>query len=303
MNVLEIFDRQLTDPVIKPVRPSMTLHPSAASIKVGEEVLGSCNRKEYWRIKGMEASDPDTPQAITKMELGNACHEMVERIFRGARMVDAAECDIWIPEHHVHGRVDLILADDPNHNKIGVEVKSVWGYNGAKRVIAPDRGVMEPKVEHVLQSMIYLAFYARYGMEEWILFYISRDNGVKNQHTLRLANNDGIISVVIKPGLEGEPTAWPHITLQGIFQRFDELWGCTESETLPPRDFTLQYSKVKLEEMLAAGDLNKGETAMVGNERFVEKGDWQCSYCRYKRLCWEGVPQNELWDGSRTKDD
>ena len=170
MNLISFIEQQLLNPTVKSVKPSIGLHPSAASIKIGDNIFGGCHRAEFWRFKGKEQTNPDTPRSLMKMKMGDAAHDCISDILIKERLVDGREVDIWIPEHHVHGRCDLIIADSVNNNKIVVEIKSVWGYNGVQEIIVPTKGVFKPKIEHVLQNAIYLAFYSQFGMEEGIIF-------------------------------------------------------------------------------------------------------------------------------------
>lgn len=303
MNLLEIIDNQLLNPEVPSVRPHMTLHPSAASIKTSDgTVHGGCLRKEYWRFHGRTPSNPETPMSLLKMDMGNAVHDKVVEVLTKARLVDAAECDIWIPDHHVHGRVDIIVADDANQNKVGVEVKSTWGF-GATGTIKPKAGVIMPKMDHVLQSLVYLAFYKQYGMEKWIILYVTRDNAMKMQHTIELHNDGENIYPIVTPGIDGEQVPLPEFTVRGVFERYDECWNYITTEQLPPRDYTIQYSQPTLQEKAEAGELNRTDTTAVTAGRFVNKGDWNCGYCRYKDLCWDGIQGNELYSGMKTKDD
>jgi len=296
MNLTDIMDEQLCNPTIPSIRPRLTAHPSAASIELSDgSIVGGCLRSEYYRITGEEPTERTTPMQQMKFRMGDKMHELVTEVLTEARIIDAIETDIWIPEYRIHGRIDAIVADDETDNKIGVEIKSVWGYHGKKLVIIPQRGVLEPKQDHVLQSLIYLDFFSQFGMELWKLFYIARDNGEYNEHTIKFEGEDK--HACIKSGIGGTYIHYPDLKIQGIKDRFSKFWGYVNANELPPRDYVIQYNKEKLLALAEAGDLSKDDTAKAKEGRFVDKGDWRCRYCKYSSKCWDGYDGQKLWSG------
>lgn len=298
MNLSEIISDILVNPIIPDIRPKMTAHPSAASIKKEDGTIeGGCLRSEYYRIKGYECTQPITPMQQMKFRLGDKAHELITDALSQAKILDGDECQIWVPEYKISGRADAIVSRSDDENKIGVEIKSCWGYHGRKKTIFPYKGIMEPKINHVLQCMVYLDFYSRFGMEEWKLFYFSRDNGDFNEHTIRFVPNGEDKFVEIKSGYDGSYLQYPYLIMSKIYDRYREFWEHVDSETIPSRDYRIQYDKESLKTMAQNGDLNKKDMEKVEKDRFVEKGDWNCAYCNYKNLCWDGADLDQLWNG------
>jgi len=307
IDLVEITTKALTEPIIQEIRPVIGLYPSSASIIIDGKVQGSCLRKSAWDLISQEKTNPPSGNATMNMELGNVSHDLIVELCKKERVYVAHEVPIFWQDVGISARPDLFVMDDED-NVIGVEIKSVHGHYGRKGVIEGKKDApFMPKIEHILQSSIYLDFYNQYGIKAWIIFYIARDNGFRAQHWMELKEtNDEWESPRTGNKLKSKypvvnDKELPEITTKAIYERYEELWKCLNAKKIPPRDFIWQYSKESLEQMVKDGTLSKTDSDKVKNDRFVEKGDWNCSYCSYKSLCWKDITIQDLYEGRADK--
>jgi hypothetical protein len=241
------------------------------------------------------------------MELGNVSHDLIVELCKKERVYVAHEVPIFWDDVGISARPDLFILDEDG-SVVGVEIKSVHGHHGRKGVIEAKKDApFMPKLEHILQSMIYLDFYSQYKIKAWIIFYIARDNGFRGQHWMELKQlEDEWESPRTGRKLKSKfpvvnNVELAEVTTKAVYERYAQLWAQLDKKEVPNRDFMLQYSKETLEQMAKDGRLSKTDSDKVKNDRFVEKGDWQCSYCSYKSMCWNGIGVQDLYHGKADK--
>lgn len=291
---------------------NMSFYPSSASCVLPGGPAGGCLRKQYWYFIGEEQSDPPSENALVNMAMGDATHEFVVEQCKRVGIWAADERRIWEPSFNLSGRVDLFLWH--GQQVVPVEIKSIHGWYGHQGVVKPSKTKpFAPKIEHVLQFFTYMDFYHRHpnalnGTPPYgLIFYIGRDNGARAQHKIEVgvvSDENGPIKKTVK-GMEMEVTFpivngqnWEFITNVGIYERWEQLEEYVKNEELPPRDFTLQYSRDTLKAMADAGELTAKQASEVKADRWLEKGDWHCSYCSFKTKCWDGITKHDLFIGS-----
>lgn len=307
IDLVETTTKALTEPIIQEIRPVIGLYPSSASIVLNGKVEGSCLRKAAWDLMSQERTNPPSGNACMNMEMGNVSHNLVVELCKKERIYVAHEVPIFWPDVGISARPDLFVMDSDG-SIVGVEIKSVHGHYGRKGVIEAKRDApFMPKLEHILQSLIYLDFYTKYGIKNWIIFYIARDNGFRAQHWMEVkSTEDTWESPRTGNKLQSQypvvnDVEMPYVTTKAIYERYEQLWNYLNDNKVPPRDFTLQYSKETLEQMVKDGTLSKTDSDRVNNDRFVEKGDWNCSYCAYKSHCWKDITIQDLYEGRADK--
>tara|TARA_R110002060_G_scaffold36340_5_gene47322 strand:+ start:70 stop:1203 length:1134 start_codon:yes stop_codon:yes gene_type:complete len=208
---------------------------------------------------------------------------------------------------------------------IGIEVKSKWGY-GAKMVMNGNKtSTYEhgyPQIEHLMQTALYL--HMRKTWEEFhdveipyfVICYISRDNGLHKSFRVELSDGyDGRIVVKDMEGNELKPriekslewgvTARPmELTIDMMRERYYKQLDNLKSDTPPPREFDLRYSDDKAEALFNVGELSKTKYNEHGKKPLAEIGDWNCSYCDWKGVCYpQGIFTTDVEDGVLTLDE
>ena len=208
---------------------------------------------------------------------------------------------------------------------IGIEVKSKWGY-GAKMVMQGNKSSTYehgyPQIEHLMQTALYL--HTRKAFEEFhdveipyfVICYISRDNGLHKSFRVELSDGyDGRIIVKDMDGNELKPKAeksldWGvqaqqmELTIDMMRERFLMQIENLKSDTPPPRDFDLRYSDDKAEQKFNMGELSKTKFNEHGKKPLAEIGDWNCSYCDWKGVCYpQGIFTIPVEDGILTIDE
>jgi len=208
---------------------------------------------------------------------------------------------------------------------IGIEVKSKWGY-GAKMVMQGNKSSTYehgyPQIEHLMQTALYL--HMRKTWEDFhdveipyfVICYISRDNGLHKSFRVELSDGyDGRIIVKDMDGNELKPKAeksleWNvqvqqmELTVDMMRERFLMTIDNLKADTPPPRDFDLRYSDDKAERLNSVGELSKTKFNEHGKKPLSEIGDWNCSYCDWKGVCYpQGIFTLDVEDGVLTIDE
>jgi hypothetical protein len=264
-------------------RRNDSAYPSDASveIQVGDEtqVHGSCLRKQYYRLTGVPQSNPEDQFDRFVANVGEAVHEQVAMVFQQAEQLVLAESRIYIEEVRLSGRVDLIIRPDKDGGMVGVEIKSVGGYNGCKGVIKATRDKpFYPRLYHLAQTVVY-AEYFKDKFTDWVILYVDRETGRFKEHSIEYRGHDDI-------WVNGEPST---ITPRAVYARWERMWNCVATESLPKRDYALRYSPEKIDQLATIkGGLNKDDMARHAAGRPVDKGDIECrSFCQWRDQCWK----------------
>ena len=213
---------------------------------------------------------------------------------------------------------------DPSR-AIGIEVKSKWGY-GAKKVMQGSKDSTYehgfPQIEHLMQTALYLhtrkAFEDFHNVEipYFVICYIGRDNGLHKSFRVELSDGyEGRIIVKdmngneIKPKVEksldwGVQARPIELTIDMMRERYLQQIENLKSDTPPAREFDLRYSDEKAERLFNAGELSKTKFNEHGKKPLAEIGDWNCSYCDWKGVCYpQGIFTIDVEDGKLTIDE
>lgn len=279
----DILDKHIENPPIPRLKPSRGFYPSESSIEYvtgeGDLVIeGECLRKLWYRKKKVKETNPTSLDAKWKMALGDCIHEAIVEKAKECRIYIGDEVEFYNVEEEISGRVDLFILH-PRRNRIrGVEIKTISGYHQVRTVIDPAYGRKpRPVSEHVMQAGVYLDWFQTHqGVDEWCIVYIDREKGQRADFLLTLSKDREIL-------VDGERSG---IYPEKVYERFRKLKVFLKEDMLPERDYELQYSMPKLIQLANAGELGKQQVEQVRRGKMVEKGDWQCSYCAYKDLCW-----------------
>jgi len=238
---------------------------------------------------------------------------------------DVGEADETI---NISGEVDVLLREAFRNEDgkleisttrgVGVEVKSGRGHFQSKKVIGNRNKLYArgyPKHEHIMQVALYLrmrkALEDHYGVEipYFIIVYYMVDSGETNQFRLELS--DGYTGEIIVKDRDGKvihpnagyafdvgmseamlPEKIKGLTLDNMMTRYRELQEKLLSEEPPARDFELRYSnEERVKQDFELGLLSKSRFEDYNRKKLLPIGDWQCSFCDWKDVCY---PQSVL---------
>lgn len=286
MDLVAIGNRILMYPDVEEVRRKDEFYiTTSCGVEVpapwgGKRIHGACHRKEWYRNKGYTPTNPPDWQGIRKMYWGNAIAAAEIELYKKAGIWIDSEVSFWVPEYYLKGRIDcFVRMDDGSRAAMGTELKTTWSY-GSKGTIECKVGTKPwPKWDHIIQCALYHWHYRRFA-NHWQLVYMARDSGNARSHTV-LTMEDNRISV------NGEIVGF---TIDHILERLHKLGVQLQGAEPPGRDFELVWDRDVLAAMANAGELGKTDTDKVRKGHKVLKGDWQCAYCEYGKLCWQNVP-------------
>ena len=139
-----------------------------------------------------------------------------------------------------------------------------------------------PKMNQLLQTLIYLNHF-RDKLPYFRMAYFARDSVKRKTFKIELEQEGKILY----PKVEGEVVRT--FSVQDILARYKDLSHHLEIQVVPANDFELQYSDDKIEdffkkEKVAKTKYQKWKSKKLGKYEYI--GDWQCSYCKMKNICW-----------------
>lgn len=221
----------------------------------------------------------------------------------------ADQTQVYIPSHKVSGKIDIIVIDPSTSKYRIVEAKSVYGFNANKVLGSPaerKQGKLGiPKPNYLMQLGLYQWWYANKREEfgDGLIVCGARDTGRYAEFGLTVENNpdtneDHIYFYQNEPN-PSQDKIDSGISIQNILSQYEYVQNCLDSGVIPERDFDLQYSDSKIETLYQRKALNKSETQRYEKRmkqieekksrinKQLEKGDWQCSFCNYKNICYK----------------
>lgn len=264
-------------------------YPSEASVEAFDEhgdrvVHGGCLRASYFRLSGEFEGLPYDARSEFIFMQGKAVEDMLVSLWK--------EMGIWVDnnikfvdhENNISGEIDAILAEPPNGQLYGVEVKSFYGYNAEKQILGGKRDPGFPKMSQLLQTLVYLNHFEK-RLPYFRMVYFARDSVKRRTFKVEL-HHEGDIKY---PKVEGEILR--QFSVNDILDRYRLLRQHLDRKEIPPNDFELHYPDAKIEDFHKKGKVakTKYEKWKKGKLAYHERiGDWQCSYCRFKDVCWSG---------------
>lgn len=241
----------------------------------------------------------------------------------------------------ISGEVDVILREAlknedgkleiSNSVAIGVEVKSGRGFFQSKKIMGNRNKLYArgyPKHEHIMQVALYLrmrqALEDHYDVEipYFLLVYYLVDSGETTQFRLELS--DGYTGEIIVKDRDGTiikpnagysfdmkmdeamiPSKIKNMTIDNLLIRFRELQAKLLIDTPPTRDYELRYSdEEKVTEEFKLGLLSKSRYEEYLRNKNKPIGDWQCSFCDWKEVCYpQGIFTTDVEQGILTIDE
>jgi hypothetical protein len=274
--------------------PSGYFYPSEASVKLTDEhgdtyTEGGCLRAAYFRISGEFERLPNEPRT--------------EYIFMQGKIIEQAlidywkEMGIWVAnnvkfrdeENRISGELDVVLIEPETAQQYGVEVKTFYGYQAEKELFGNYKNPGFPKMSQLLQTLTYVNYWKDKGIPFFRMAYFARDSVKRTTFKVELQKEGNILY----PKVDGEVIR--EFTMGDVLSRYKELKGYVDSKIVPPNDYELQYSDVKIEDFYKKGKIAKTKyedykKGKLGKHEYI--GDWNCSYCAYKAVCWGSNRRN-----------
>jgi hypothetical protein len=284
MDLIKKVDSYLESPnAISPPRYYRGYHPSGASCIITneygeEEVVGKCLRSAFWGHRAVEQTNPMTARGRRITTAGKKIEEFEVENYKKMGIWRGNNVKFFNPSTLLSGEVDAFVWDSYIKSVVGVEIKTGYGNQFQKKVIGNQNKKGSPKLDHLMQVMLYLDFFK--DIPYFKMVYIYRGNAARVEFKVELDMSTGGSLIDGKPGPD-------RLTIPAIFHRFEELGKHLEDDTLPERDYQLQYSDEKIQFLYDSKRLNKTECKAFEKSQKVEKGDWRCSYCEYKDYCWK----------------
>ena len=290
-NLIELTDRFLErDRTITEERlPHMYPSEARCICENTGKVLGNCLRSSYYRLTGIEQTNPPNARFHYIFMLGN----LVE-----AFLIDRwKEMGIWLDgnvpftdmEHGyiVSGKIDAFIRNWTQRTQIiGVEVKSFYGYHATREIIGSTNQAGRPKMDQLLQTLYYAERYRSRGVPGFKMAYLARDSVERREFNV-VPTVTGVGGEVqrTRPAVDG--TIYPNVSVEGIRSSYRLLDQAVREDTLPCRDFKKVYSNDEVEAKYAIGEIsNSAYNKWIRNRQGNPLGDWQCRYCWYENHCY-----------------
>lgn len=287
MKLIEMVDKYLESPYhVHSGTHRGAYHPSQSSCIVKNEygedqIVGSCLRSVYWDHRGVKQSNPMSARGARICGVGKMVEKFEIERYKEMGIWRDNNAKFYNADLNISGEVDCIVFDKDIPGLRGVEIKSGYDYKFRSEVIGTPTRRGRPKLEHLLQTMLYVAEFKF----PFNIAYFDRGNAARAEYEITL-NGDGT------PNIDGKKLDIG-LSIPRCLSRFKELEECLKDGTTPKRDFQLKYSKDKLEKLSDARRMNKKQTEEFEKNKDVDMGDYQCSYCSFKDYCWKKEGSHE----------
>lgn len=284
MELIKSVDSFIESPnTISPPRHYKGFHPSSASCSIknefGEdETCGKCLRAVYWSAKAVEQTNPMNSRGIRITSVGKMVEEWEINKYKEMGIWRGNNVKFFDVDNNISGEVDAFVHDKDINNIIGVEIKTGYGYQFEKDVIGRPDKKGTPKLDHLMQTMLYLNYFKNIPLFKMV--YIDRGNASRAEFNISLEKSSGGVNV------DGKRFR-PSLTIPGILHRYKTLNEHLKDGTIPPRDYQLQYSVEKIKFLYDSNRLTKTDSKEYEKNKKISIGDWRCSYCEYKDYCWK----------------
>lgn len=230
--------------------------------------LTDCSRQLFYKYTNVPVTDPIDKLSLAKMEMGTVLHDW----FVGL-MEDVTETEV-LHELDAFGfrwryKIDAITTEDGV--KVINEVKTVPDYSYK---IAKDGLDHE---SHVRQLQVYMVLeYCSNGR----LIYLNRNTGEWMAYDFVMQEDNGAYLFTMTKHLHanGTPTVQhkDKMPLDMLIDKHKKIEEQISLQQIPEREYQM-YGKMVNGEFKPQYSLNG----------VFYRSNWQCTYCRWKTLCWK----------------
>jgi hypothetical protein len=311
----DIADTYNTDGSIQP-RNGNVAWPSEASAKIGNYSVGECRRSMYYKITGIQPTEPMSVVGKSICDAGNMYEAYFINKLKKYGMLKETQQKInfLIPNSrnnvHIHGRMDCIIEHDGMKDTI--ELKSVGEFKAAK-IMNSESALPSPS--NLMQVMLYKYYLENtesgkaLDISNVYLVYINRSTGStfyykvdldqegwpvltaydqagKELYTVKLKDVNSLQDLENTTGIstsDAARLAELKINIKDIFESLDSTFDYVTNKKLPDRDYSLVYTKTQADREHKIGRLSKIKLNRIAKGEVY--GDEKCQYCMYKTKC------------------
>jgi len=296
--IWNIVDEVIMRPPAVKVERMPTFYPSAAGCineEDSNERVGTCLRANYYRCAKYERSDGDTIYGKYIMSAGVMWEKFILDKLQSSGMLRASNLKMSNVPRFISGEIDGVLINPDNEdNTILLEIKTFHGYEAKKNICGNTTVSPKPKDNALLQSFYYLNE-LKDQVDKIVIMYLARDDASKNEFHITIHEENGKSYPKIETFWRGNSYGYidKRITIEGIYQNFDDLMVKLKEAELPRPDFYHIYPDNIVESLWDEGKIAK--TRYNNWTRNKEKypighfmcgvGDGYSGYCAYRTMC------------------
>lgn len=284
--------------------------PTEASAVTPNGVVGRCRRRTFYSQQGVEVTQSNDLQSLGRFKAGNLLETWIRdlAINGGIYHSNSVKIRYLIPgsdKVQISGEVDMIYKIDDEI--VGGEIKTSNGYDFQNTVFHKATIPGMPKVEHVMQVLMYLYYYkyidTSLGITRFIITYLDRGTMEWIQHTIELSDDffpvingikmsniaSGTNPIFAVQGINSEKTRTKFLdyefTINSVFERFLGIYSHHESGLLIHADYNPLYTDEQVTDAAISGKIGKTkfEDYRKGKIDFI--CDKECNYCPYRTKC------------------
>jgi hypothetical protein len=139
---------------------SARVWPSEASVVFLEptitNIVGGCHRKTYLRLTGEKTGSQMDPIGARRVRTGKAVEEDTTYQAMEAGLHVTSGARMYVPKLDLAFELDLVVIDPESGQPVICENKSIYGYFATSKILGNKGKKGQPKLEHVLQTLIYI---------------------------------------------------------------------------------------------------------------------------------------------------
>jgi hypothetical protein len=233
-------------------------------------------RQAYLRFTGQEG-EPHSARSEFIFKMGNMVESVLIEQFKQMGVWVDDDVEFYNNNYNLKGKLDAVCKS-PNGDLYGVEIKSFYGYYAQKEIIGNKKTPGRPKDNNLLQTIIYANEFKN-TLDHFRMVYLERGNAARNEFIIGIRPVNGVDRVIINGEIERR------FTVQDIYDRYEALNGYIQRSEVPPGEFKLYYDDDEIEYYYQKNKVSKTDYQKF-KRTGVRPGDWQCSYCPFKRYCW-----------------
>jgi hypothetical protein len=288
-DLFDFLDKHVTRLRFRPNVSNTHLYPSEASVQYYDEcgdltTVGGCLRASYFRVVGGFEKLSNDAKSEWTFKLGKAVEEvLVKQVIESGIWVDN-NVKFYNEEYNISGEIDLLIAEPPTGVIVPCEIKSAHGYFAKRDIFGNTRVKGHPKFNQLCQLLVYLyEFRDQFPYGRMVYFF--RDDMARKSFKISLHQEGEIIYPVI----DGE--VFKLFTINDILARYKQVQDYINRGVVPPADYELQYPDAKIHDFASKekGKISKSKYEKWQKGQIKYLGNWECSYCKWKGVCYPGV--------------
>lgn len=248
-------------------------------------LAGVCNRSAWFSNLSIPDTNPSSVKGERRMDMGKIIEEREHMYAEHAPNMKVISKNMrlkvpLIDDIMISGELDR-LSQDPDSRIVVVEIKTFYGYDARKEIMGAKEIAGRPKYQHLLQTFVYLYMLQQSNVDVKyaVIHYIDRTDFEQQVFIVEMVMQDGDAYPVINGRMDR------NVRLSSIIARYTQLGLAVKNRQLPPRDCDIIYSDKKILELADQGIISKNKLKKYTSGEAIP-GDYQCSYCNHKNLCY-----------------